>query len=147
MKILIDADGCPVVERAVQAAKEFHLECIMVCDTSHIYNSDYAKVVTVSKGADSADFILINMVQKDDITVTQDYGLAAMCLVRGGKAINQNGQLYTNENIDSLLSVRYASKKLRRAGERVKGPSKRTHQQNINFDRQFRQLIQSVLPS
>jgi len=29
------------------------------------------------------DFALVNLVQKGDVVVTQDYGLAAMCLARG----------------------------------------------------------------
>ena len=84
MKILIDADGCPVVKQTIE------IEVIVFCDTSHIINSDYAKTVTVSKGADSVDFALVNQVSRGDIVVTQDYGLSAMVLSKGGKPITQN---------------------------------------------------------
>ena len=50
MKILIDADGCPVVKQTIEIAKEKQIEVMVFCDTSHIINSDYAKTVTVSKG-------------------------------------------------------------------------------------------------
>ena len=56
MKILIDADGCPVVKQTIEIAKENKIEVIVFCDTSHIISSDYAHIVTVSKGADSVDF-------------------------------------------------------------------------------------------
>ena len=82
MRILIDADGCPVVDIAVQTAKENCIECIILCDTSHVFEKEGAATVTVSKGADSVDFALVNMIQPGDIVVTQDYGLAAMCLAR-----------------------------------------------------------------
>ncbi len=59
MKILIDADGCPVVKQTIEIAKENKIDIIVFCDTSHIINSDYAKTVTVSKGADSVDFALL----------------------------------------------------------------------------------------
>lgn len=91
MKILIDADGCPVVKETINIAKENKIEVMVFCDTSHIISSDYAKTVTVSKGADSVDFSLVNQVSPGDIVVTQDYGLSAMVLSKGGKPITQNG--------------------------------------------------------
>lgn len=36
MKILIDADGCPVVDIAVQISKERNIECLILCDTAHV---------------------------------------------------------------------------------------------------------------
>ncbi len=45
MKILIDADGCPVVKQTIEIAKENRIEVIVFCDTSHIINSDYATVM------------------------------------------------------------------------------------------------------
>ena len=38
MRILIDADGCPVTNIAVSISKSHGLECIIVCDSSHIFN-------------------------------------------------------------------------------------------------------------
>ena len=61
MRILIDADGCPVTNIAVSISKSHGLECIIVCDSSHIFSSDYAQVITVDKGADSADMKLVNI--------------------------------------------------------------------------------------
>ena len=103
MKIYIDADGCPVVDITVATALKHNIECIIICDTAHVFNKEGAKTITVEKGVDSVDFKLVNMIGKDDIAVTQDYGLAAMCLARGAKAINQNGLIYNNKNIDELL--------------------------------------------
>ncbi len=34
MKLLIDADGCPVVDEAVSISQEFGIECLILCDTS-----------------------------------------------------------------------------------------------------------------
>lgn len=90
MKILIDADGCPVVDLTLQAAAEHGLEAILFCDTSHEFKEKNARVVTVDKGSDSADFALICQVKPGDIVVTQDYGLAAMVLAKRGYPITQN---------------------------------------------------------
>lgn len=132
-RILIDADGCPVVDETIAVAKRFSTECLILCDTSHRFERDGAQTLTFSKGADSVDFALVNLVQKDDIVVTQDYGLAAMCLAKHALVINQNGVLYTAENIDGLLMARHTAKKIRSSGGRIKGPTKRTNAQDEAF--------------
>lgn len=111
MEIYIDGDGCPVVDLTIKIAQENKIPCTIITDTDHIFNKEYAKTVTVEKGADSADFKIANLVRENDIVVTQDYGLAAMCLSKKAKAINQNGLVYSDKNIDSLLMTRYIGKK------------------------------------
>ncbi|WP_296968046.1 YaiI/YqxD family protein [uncultured Eubacterium sp.] len=141
MKILIDADGCPVVKQAIQIAKESNIEVAIFCDTSHIINSDYAEVVTVSKGADSVDFALVNKVQSGDIVITQDYGLAAMVLSKGGKAITQNGMIISDSNLGLLLTTRYESKKARMSDAHLKGPKKRSAENDEEFIKSFKSML------
>lgn len=141
MRILIDADGCPVVKQVTQIAKENNIEVAIFCDTSHIINSDYAEVVTVSKGADSVDFALVNKVQSGDIVITQDYGLAAMVLSKGGKAITQNGMIISDSNLRLLLTTRYESKKARMSGAHLKGPKKRSAQNDEEFVKSFKSML------
>lgn len=145
MKVVIDADACPVTRIAERIASGFLVECTLVCDTAHVMTSAYSKVITVDKGADSADYKIVNMLEKGDVIVTQDYGLAAMCIARGANAINQNGMIYSDENIDGLLFFRAASAKARRAGSRLKGPKKRTSDQNTAFEKAFSDLIKSLM--
>lgn len=141
MRILIDADGCPVVDITVGLAKRYGVECIILCDTSHEFSRDGVKTVVVEKGADSVDFKIVNLVGEGDIVVTQDYGLAAMCLARKAIPVSQNGLVYTDKNIDQLLFTRYVSKKIRNAGGRMKGPSKRTPEQDKAFESALEKLI------
>lgn len=141
MKILIDADGCPVVRITEETARRYKIPCVIVCDSAHIFKSEYSEVVTADVGCDSADMLLVNRAEKNDIVVTQDYGLAALCLSKGALALNQNGMIYSNENIDSLLFSRHVCKKARRAGKRIKGPSKRTPEQDKAFCDSLSKLI------
>lgn len=141
MKIFIDADGCPVVDITLEIAEKYGLDVNIICDTAHEFNGRNASVITVDKGADSADFKLVNMLEKGDIAVTQDYGLAAMCLSKKAYAINQNGLVYTDENIDGLLMQRYVTKKIKNSGGRIKGPKKRTDDMNEQFRRNLEELI------
>ena len=133
MKIIIDADACPVVDITVNVAKEREIECIIVCDNTHTIERDGAKTIVVDKGADSADCRIANITEKGDVIITQDYGLAALVLGKGSKALNQNGLIYTDSNIENLLFTRFIGKKERMQGNRTKGPKKRTDQNNADF--------------
>ena len=144
MKILIDADGCPVVDATIDIAREFQIEVIIMCDTSHVFNKPGVETIIISKGSDSVDFALVNKVNKNDIVVTQDYGLAAMVLAKLGYPINQNGNLFTSENINQLLFTRHLSKKARSTGLRMKGPKKRQKKDDIRFQESLRGLISSL---
>ncbi|WP_252503871.1 YaiI/YqxD family protein [Sporosarcina sp. Marseille-Q4943] len=143
--IFVDADGCPVVNETISIAKKFNLPCTLICDTAHEMHREGAETIIVSKGADAVDFVLVNKVQKGDIVVTQDYGLAAMVLAKQGHPIDQNGRLYTNENIDQLLFARHAAQKIRMAGGRLRGPKKRSKESNEKFKENFRNLCKLIL--
>lgn len=143
MRVLIDADGCPVVDQAVAAGRRFGVECLILCDTSHEFHREGARTLTFSKGADSVDFALVNLLHPGDIVVTQDYGLAAMCLARSARAVSQDGMEYTADNIDALLLARHTAKKIRNGGGRLKGPKKRTSAQNEAFQRTLDRLLEA----
>ena len=141
MKILIDADGCPVVDITVRMAKEKHIDCLILCDTAHVLEKDGATTMTFPKGADSVDFALVNRVLAGDIVITQDYGLAAMCLSKNAVVINQDGLEYTGDNINALLLARYTAKKIRNSGGRLKGPKKRSPVQDEEFKAKLAYLL------
>ena len=141
MKIYIDADGCPVVRNTVKIAKQFNISCVIVCDTAHRIEHDGAETIVVEQGADSTDFRLVNLIGKGDIVITQDYGLAAMCLSKQAVVLNQDGKQYTEENISGLLEFRAIGKKIRRSGGRTKGMPKRTMQQNLDFEGALKDIL------
>jgi len=142
MNVLIDADACPVVGLAVSLCRENGIPCLLVCDTAHRIEMDGAETLTIDKGADSADFALVNRVAPGDIVITQDYGLASMCLAKGAHVLHQDGWEYTPWNIDALLLQRHESRKYRLSGGRTKGPKKRTSQQDAAFAAAFQKMLQ-----
>ena len=141
MRILVDADACPVKEIIVRMAKQRNIPVTMLIDTSHQLNDGYSTVIIVDKQAYSVDFALMGLLTRDDIVVTQDFGLAAMVLGKGARAVNQNGMVYTNDNIDKLLMERHIGAKVRRGGGRTKGPAKRTKEDNERFEAAFAKLL------
>jgi uncharacterized protein YaiI (UPF0178 family) len=142
MKVLIDADACPVVDIVVHLCREYQTECLLFCDTAHEMQKDGAQTLVFDKGADSVDYALVNRVESGDIVVTQDYGLASMCLAKNARVLHQDGWEYTAYNIDALLFQRHAAKEYRMAGGRVKGPAKRKSAQNQAFTAALRQLLE-----
>ena len=145
MTVLIDADGCPVVDIAVKLCCNYQIPCLLLCDTAHILHREGADTLIFDKGADSVDFALVNRAKKGDIVITQDYGLASMCLGRQARVLHQDGWEYTAYNISGLMEQRHAAKKHRLAGGRTKGPSKRTKQQDDAFTTAFDTLLQQAV--
>lgn len=146
MKILVDADACPVVGIVERIAKQNSIPCMLLCDTNHVINSDYSEVRIIGAGADAVDYALINICHWGDIVVSQDYGVAAMALGKGAYAIHQSGKWYTNENIDQMLMERHLAKKARngKGKHHMKGPSKRTDEDDKHFEESFIRLVNKV---
>jgi len=144
MRILVDADACPVKKIIVRLAKQRSIPVTMLIDTAHELNDGYSTVITVDKEADSVDYALMGLLTREDVVVTQDFGLAAMVLGKSAKAVNQNGLVYTNDNIDKLLLERHIGQKVRRGGGRTKGPAKRTKEDDARFESALELLLSGV---
>ena len=109
-----------VVDLTLRIAGKSGVPVVILCDTSHRIEREGAQTLVFDKGADSVDFALVNRVKPGDLVVTQDYGLASMCLARCARVLNQNGLEYTADNIDALML-------------HPKGAAKRTKEQDIRF--------------
>ena len=141
IRILIDADGCPVVDIAVRLSQKANIPCLILCDTAHRIIRDGVQTLVFDKGADSVDFALANRVEPGDLVITQDYGLASMCLAKKATVLHQDGWVYTEENIDALLFFRHESKKARNAGVHLRQTKKRTTSQNTAFEAALRTYL------
>ena len=146
MMIYVDADACPVTRIAEDIARKHGIPVTLLCDTNHVLTSDYSAVKVISAGADAVDIALINLCQRGDIVITQDYGVAALALGKGARVIHQSGKWFTDENIDGLLMDRHLAKKARRSGKHhLKGPAKRTDEDDKRFAESFERMIQEAL--
>ena len=143
MRILVDADACPVIGIVERIAKAHGIPVKMLCDTNHVLKSDYSDVKVISAGADAVDFALINLCERADVAVTQDYGVAALALGKGAFAICQSGMLYTQDNIDQMLMERHLARKARmgKGKHHLKGPKKRTREEDEAFEKAFADLL------
>ena len=145
MTIYIDADACPVTRIAEDIARKYGIPVTLLCDTNHRLTSDYSTVRVIGAGADAVDIALINLCQRGDVVVTQDYGVAALALGKGARAIHQSGRWYTDDNIDGLLMERHLARKARCSGKHhLKGPAKRTEEDDKRFAESIERLIREI---
>lgn len=149
MHVFIDADACPVVSIVENISKKYNIPVTLLCDTNHVLTSEYSEVIVVGAGADAVDYKLISICHKGDIVVSQDYGVAAMALGKGAFAIHQSGKWYTNDNIDQMLMERHLNKKARRNSHKnyIKGPKKRTEEDDERFTQSFEKMIKMAQES
>lgn len=141
MRILVDADACPVIYIIEKVSRVNDVKVILFADTSHLLSSDYCEARVVEKGKDSVDTALINEMKKGDVVVTQDYGVAALALAKKGKAISQDGLIFDETNIDGLLLARHVNQQIRRGGGKMPSNKKRTKENNKTFERNFIKLL------
>lgn len=145
MKVIIDADGSPVVKNAVKISKQLGVEVLIVKNYAHQIEDDYATIVTVDVSSDSADYYIANHTNKDDIVITQDYGLAAMAISKGAICINQNGLVISDRNIDNLLSRRHINREARRKDGKFTKFKKRKPEDDLKFEESFRLLLENYI--
>lgn len=141
MKIIIDGDACPGISIIEKIAKKNEVPVIIYCDINHFIQSDYSQVKIVDSGFQSVDMYVMNETKKCDIVVSQDYGVAAICLSKKAKVINPKGYIYTEENIDRLLEERHMSQKIRRGGGKTSNHKKRTEEDDIRLEKNLIKLI------
>jgi len=125
MKIWIDADACPKMVKEVIFKASFRLK-IPVSLVANSYmtvpQGGLISSIQVDKGADIADFYIVENVSETDLVITADIPLAALIVEKGATAINPRGELYTEENVRERLSMRDFMKDLRDGGVNTGGP-------------------------
>jgi uncharacterized protein len=118
MRILVDADACPVKDDILEIAGRLDAQVIYVSNGG-LRPSRYpgARLVTVSAGADAADDWIAAEAGPQDIVVTADIPLADRALGRGAAVLNPNGRPFTAATIGAALSFRAFNQHLRETGE------------------------------
>ncbi len=125
-KIWIDADACPkaVKEIVFKAAHRVNTPLMLVANSYQtIPHSDLIRLIIVDKGLDVADQYIVDHVEPHDLVITADIPLAAKIVEKGAIAINPRGEIYTEENIGEILSMRDFMKELRDGGSITGGPA------------------------
>lgn len=142
IRIVVDADACPVKDTIVEVAARFGAHVVMVASHNHrIEPAEGVTVVQVDASDQSTDLHIANRLRKRDVLVTQDFGLAAIGLAKGAVALSFRGQRYTAETIEYLLAHRHALSRQRRGGARIKGPRAMTDEDKLRFQHALTKVL------
>lgn len=126
MKIWVDADACPVVIKEIlfRAAERTGVEIILVANHKiHIPKSKNIKFIQVASGFDNADNEIVQRLSANDLVITSDIPLASDAIDKGAHALSVRGEMFTSENIKSLLNMRDFMDTMRASGVNTSGPS------------------------
>jgi uncharacterized protein YaiI (UPF0178 family) len=124
--IWIDADACPKIikEHVFNFSNRLQIPVTLVANSYlNIPSSPLLKLEIVKKGDDVADKYIIDNVKPDEIVITADIPLASFVVEKGAIAINPRGEIYDEDNIGEVLSMRNFMKELRDGGSITGGPS------------------------
>jgi len=118
VKILVDADACPVKPEILREAAERGIEVVLVANIHHqMPQGEGVSVVVVGDYEDEADFEIVKLSQPGDLVVTQDIGLAAMVVEKGARALSTRGRIFLREDMPHLLEMRYHAKQAMQRGK------------------------------
>lgn len=124
MRVLVDADACPVLSIIRSACAARGVAVITVSSYNHDIGGEGH--VMVGTEPQAADMALLNRTVRGDLVVTQDWGLAALAMGKGALALSPSGHLFRDDEMDGRLSQRAFHARLRRGGARLPGPRRRT---------------------
>lgn len=114
LKILIDADGCPVKDETYRVAQRLQLEVEVVCNRPiAVPQSPRVRLVVVARGADEADKHIAASSGPGDIVVTADLPLAARVIDAGAHPISHRGRIWDADSIGEALASRDLATTLR----------------------------------
>lgn len=144
IKIIIDSDASPVKDIVIDEAKKHNLKVVLVASYAHYstkIHPAHVETIYVDSAKEAADYRIMQLLQKDDILITQDYGLASLALGKKAKVLHHKGFEYDNDNIANLLESRYISAKIRKSGKRTKGPKPFTREDAETFRRLLNHML------
>ena len=145
IRILIDADACPVKEETYRVAKRYNLNVILVSNTwMRIPNADWLEQIVVNDHPDAADDWIVEQSTDQDIVITADIHLAGRCLEKNARVMSPRGRYYTENDIGEALSNRNLREQLRDMGIMTGGPKPFSKQDRSHFLQRLDQLIQNI---
>ncbi len=137
--VIIDADACPrgAADTVRRLQPRYGYRVVTVASVNHVVESwgEWHEHVVSGPEPQASDLAVANRARAGDVVVTQDWGLAALVLGRGCRALSPTGFTYRPETIEMLLEERHLKAKFRRGGGRTKGPPPRTAEDELRFER------------
>lgn len=124
VRILVDADACPVKEEVYRVAYRREVP-VRVVSNSYLRVPSHPLIerVVVSDKFDAADDWIVGEADVRTVVITSDILLADRCLKAGATVIGNNGKPFTASMIGSAIATRAIMADLRAGGDVVGGPA------------------------
>lgn len=123
IRILLDADACPVKDETYRVAARFQCPVVVVANSRlSVPRSTLIELKVVSGRFDAADDWIVEQATPEDVVVTADIPLAARVLAKGARALDGRGRIFAPDSIGDALAAREFSAFLRDMGELGGGP-------------------------
>ena len=134
MRILVDADACPVKDEVYRVAFR-HAVAVKVVSNARIRIPDHPLIerVVVSDAFDAADDWIAEAANPNDVVITADILLADRCLKAGATVIGNNGKPFTSASIGGAIATRAIMADLRAGGDQLGGPAAFTKADKSRF--------------
>ncbi len=122
VRILIDADACPVKDEVYRVAFR-HAVAVKVVSNARIRIPDHPSVerVLVSDAFDAADDWIAEAATAMDVVITGDILLADRALKAGAVVLGHNGKPFTNAGIGAAIATRAIMADLRVGADGITG--------------------------
>ena len=145
IRILVDADACPVKDEIVRVAERHELPAIFVSNAwMRLPSSPLVERRIVEQGPDASDDWIAAEISATDICVTQDIPLADRCLKKQARALSPAGRPFTPDNIGMALAVRDLNAHLRETGDVRGGPAAFAKADRSRFLQSLEQAVQDI---
>ena len=134
VRILIDADACPVKDEVYRVAYRRGV-AVKVVSNARMRIPDHPLIerIIVSDAFDAADDWIAEAATGSDVVITADILLADRCLKAGAIVISGNGKPFTAASIGSAIATRAIMADLRAGGDQIGGPAAFTKADKSRF--------------
>lgn len=123
IRILVDADACPVKEEIYKVAFRHGVTVTIVSNSPiRVPAHELIERQVVSDGFDAADDWIAERAGAEAVCITADILLADRCLKAGARVIAPNGKPFTASSIGGAIATRAIMADLRAGGDAIGGP-------------------------
>lgn len=148
VRILVDADACPVKDEVYRVARRIGVPVVVVANAwLNVPSAPSIELIVVSSGQlDEADDRIVEMASTGDVVVTSDIPLAARCLEKGAQVLRPDGRPFSEENIGDALASRELMAELREMGTIQGGPGPFSKEDRSRFLHALDAALRTVRP-
>ena len=147
MKILVDADSCPVKNEVYRVAKRYEVDVVLISERwQRVPKEPWIELIVVKNEGrlDAADDRIVDEAGPAAIVVTEDILLAERCLEIGASVLSPRGRVFTEEMIGEAVATRTLMAELRDSGEITGGPAPFQKRDRSEFLQKLDEIIQKI---